>query len=104
VIVYAVCVIVLLALTTAVNDPLFAYPPHEWLLFIGMALGPGILGHTVLNWALAHVESSVVSVSLLAEPVGSTVLAVLLLGELPTEFTAIGGVMTLTGIIITSQR
>jgi len=104
VIVYAVCVIVLLALTTTVNDPLFAYPPHEWLLFIGMALGPGILGHTVLNWALAHVESSVVSVSLLAEPVGSTVLAVLLLGELPTEFTAIGGVMTLTGIIITSRR
>ncbi len=104
VIVYSVCVVVLLALTVAVNDPLVAYPPHEWILFFAMALGPGILGHTILNWALAHVESSVVSVSLLAEPVSSTMLAVLLLNELPTEFTAIGGVMTLTGIIITSQR
>ena len=104
VIVYAVCVVVLLALTTAVNDTLFAYPPYEWFLFILMALGPGILGHTVLNWALAHVESSVVSVSLLAEPVCSTVLAVVLLSELPTRFTAIGGAMTLIGIIITSRR
>ncbi len=85
-------------------DTLFAYPPYEWFLFILMALGPGILGHTVLNWALAHVESSVVSVSLLAEPVCSTVLAVVLLSELPTRFTAIGGAMTLIGIIITSRR
>jgi len=30
------------------------YPLREWLLFLAMALGPGILGHTVVNWALEH--------------------------------------------------
>ncbi len=58
------------------------YPPREWLLFLGMAVGPGVFGHTVINWALAHLESSVVSVSLLGEPVGSALLALLLLAEI----------------------
>lgn len=55
-----------------------------------MAVGPGLFGHTVVNWTLAHVESSVVSVSLLGEPVCSTLLALLLLGEVPTAATLLG--------------
>jgi drug/metabolite transporter (DMT)-like permease len=68
-----------------------------------MALGPGLFGHTVLNWALAHVESSVVSVSLLGEPVGSTLLAVVVLSELPTPATVLGGAVVLGGIYLTAS-
>ena len=71
--------------------------------FVGLAVGPGLLGHTVLNWALGHLESSVVSVSLLGEPIGATVLAAVLLGELPTRFTVIGGVVVLAGILLTTR-
>jgi drug/metabolite transporter (DMT)-like permease len=39
-----------------------------------------LLGHTLVNWALEHVESGLVSVSLVGEPVGSTILAALVLG------------------------
>lgn len=67
-----------------------------------MAIGPGVLGHTLINWALAHVESSVVSVSLLGEPVGSTLLALLLLGEVPEWVTVAGGVVVLAGIYVTT--
>ncbi|MDS0295481.1 DMT family transporter [Halogeometricum luteum] len=102
VLVYSVCVVVLLALVVATGTPVVDYPPHEWLLFLAMAVGPGVFGHTVLNWALAHVDSSVVSVSLLAEPIGSTVLAFVLLGEVPTELTVAGGVVVLVGIALTS--
>lgn len=102
VIVYSVCVVVLFILTVAVGEPLVDYPAHEWLLFLGMAVGPGIFGHTVLNWALAHVESSIVSVSLLAEPIGSTLLAFVLLSEVPTELTIFGGLIVLAGIALTS--
>jgi len=69
---------------------LVGYPPSEWLLFLAMAAGPGVFGHTVLNWALAHVESSVVSVSLLGEPLGSAILALILLAEVPTPLTVVG--------------
>jgi drug/metabolite transporter (DMT)-like permease len=110
-VVYGVCVLVLGGLTlfrhgtvafVAYPETGVVYPASEWLLFLGMAVGPGIFGHTVINWALAHVESSVVSVSLLGEPVGSTMLAVVLLNEVPTFVTLAGGAVVLTGIYVTT--
>jgi len=68
-----------------------------------MAAGPGVFGHTVINWALAHVESSVVSVSLLGEPVGSTILAMVLLAEFPSLVTLVGGSVVLAGVITTAR-
>jgi len=57
-----------------------------------------IFGHTVYNWALRYVEASVVSISLLGEPVGATILAFLFLNEAPSTLTLIGGFITLVGI------
>ncbi|MFD1512318.1 DMT family transporter [Halomarina rubra] len=102
-VVYAVCAVVLLGLVVGAGHPLGGYPREEWLLFAAMALGPGLFGHTVLNWALGHVESSVVSVSLLGEPVGSTLLAVVVLAEFPTAATVGGGAVVLAGIYLTAS-
>lgn len=101
-VVYTACAVVLFGIVLAQGVPLFDYPAREWLLFLGMAVGPGLLGHTVVNWALAHLESSVVSVSLLGEPVGATILALALLGEVPTETTILGGAIVLAGIYVTA--
>jgi len=110
-VVYSVCAVVLLGLSLVEVDAegavatvraLTAYPPREWLLFLGMAVGPGIFGHTVINWALKYVESSVVSVTLLGEPVGSTLLALALLSEVPDAFTVAGGAVVLAGIYVTA--
>ena len=102
-VVYTVCAASLLAFALGDGATVWlgAYPPREWLLFLAMAVGPGLLGHTVINWALEHVESSVVSVTLLGEPVGSAVLAVLLLGEVPGARTVAGGAVVLCGIYLT---
>lgn len=103
VVVYLACSAVLLVIAVGQGAPLVDYPRREWLLFLGMAIGPGIFGHTVINWALAHLESGVVSVSLLGEPVGSTLLALLLLpGEIPTPTTVVGGAVVLFGIYLTA--
>ncbi|MEF8799984.1 MAG: DMT family transporter [Halolamina sp.] len=103
VVVYVACTAVLLVIAVGQGAPLVDYRRREWLLFLGMAVGPGIFGHTVINWALAHVESGVVSVSLLGEPVGSTLLAMLLLpGEIPTPTTVVGGAVVLFGIYLTA--
>lgn len=99
---YSVCTVVLLGIVLAQGAPLAGYPAREWALFAGLALGPGLFGHTVINWALAHLRSSVVSVSLLGEPVGSTLLAFLLLSEAPTVFTVGGGAIVLAGIAVTA--
>ncbi len=102
-VVYTVCagMLLLFAVGDGATVWLGSYPPREWGLFLAMAVGPGLLGHTVINWALEHVESSVVSVTLLGEPVGSTLLAVVLLGEVPGLWTVVGGAVVLTGIYLT---
>jgi len=102
-VVYAVCTAVLGGFVVAAGHPLGGYPANEWLLFAAMALGPGVFGHTVINWALAHLESSVVSVSLLGEPVGSTVLALFLLAQVPGTATVLGGAVVLAGIYLTAS-
>jgi drug/metabolite transporter (DMT)-like permease len=103
VVVYAACTLALLALALAEGLPLLGYPRREWLLFLAMAVGPGLFGHTVLNWALGHLQSSVVSASLLGEPVGASLLALVLLGEVPTLATVGGGAVVLVGIAVTAR-
>jgi drug/metabolite transporter (DMT)-like permease len=102
VVVYSVCAVVLLGIVLAQGAPLTGYAGREWLLFAGLALGPGLFGHTVINWALAHLESSLVSVSLLGEPIGSTILALVVLSESPTAFAVGGGAIVLLGIAMTA--
>ena len=85
------------------GTPLAPYPPREYLLFLAIAVVPMIFGHTVYNWALRYVEAPVVSISLLGEPVGATLLAFLILGEAPTPGVLVGGLVTLLGIYVTAS-
>ena len=58
----------------ASND-LGAVHGTDWLLFGGMALGPGLLGHGLMAWAQRDVDVNVVALLGLASPVLSTLLA-----------------------------
>ena len=102
-VVYGVAAGCLLGFVVASGAPVSGYPAHEWLLFLAMAVGPGVFGHTVLNWALEHVGSSLVSVSLLGEPLGSALLAGLLLAEFPSVATVAGGAVVLIGVAATAR-
>lgn len=100
--VYSICTIFLLSYCLAASAPLHPLPAREYGLFLLMAIIPTIFGHTLYNWALKYVKAQVVSVSLLGEPIGASILAFMLIpGEIPTEFTFIGGALVLTGIYIT---
>jgi drug/metabolite transporter (DMT)-like permease len=83
---------------------LTGYASREYLLFFLIALVPMIFGHTLYNWALRYVPAPVVSVSLLGEPVGASVLAFFLLNEVPSRQVVLGGVVTLAGILLSSYR
>jgi drug/metabolite transporter (DMT)-like permease len=63
-----------------------------------------IFGHTVYNWALRYVTAPIVSISLLGEPVGASILAYVLLGEQPGGWVAAGGAVTLMGILVSAYR
>ncbi|OAQ52027.1 hypothetical protein HTG_13680 [Natrinema mahii] len=101
-VVYGVCAVALFALVGVQGHAYVGYPPREWGLFLALAVGPGLLGHTVSNWALAHLESVVVSVAWLGEPVGATLLALALLGEVPAPVTIAGGLVVIAGVAVTA--
>ncbi len=74
----------------------FSLPVYFWMFCL--AVIPQLLGHTSYNFALGYLPAAFVSVSVLAEPVGATLLAIVVLGELPTQLELIGGVIILAGI------
>lgn len=74
----------------------YAWPVYLWILLL--ALGPQLLGHTAFNWALAHLSTTFVSLSILGEPVGSAILAYFLFGETFAPVQLTGFIMLLVGI------
>ncbi|QLG47443.1 DMT family transporter [Natrinema halophilum] len=99
-VVYGVCAVMLMLVVVAQGHAFVGYPTREWLLFLGLAVGPGIVGHTVSNWVIERLESVVVSVAWLGEPVGATALAFVLLAEVPDPVTVVGGLAVVAGVAV----
>lgn len=104
--VYGACLVTLLVIAGVMRVPLAPQPPRELAIFAALAVGPMLLGHTGLNWALKYLPAYLVNVTALGEPVGATVLAALLPGirEIPPPLTIAGGVLVLAGILLALAR
>ena len=57
-------------------------------------------GHSLLNWSMKRLRTTVVTFSVLAEPVGTTLLALIILGEVPLKSEIAGGLIIMTGLAI----
>jgi drug/metabolite transporter (DMT)-like permease len=95
--------VVLALLALAAGHTFAGYNDHTYLLFALLALGPQLLGHTSFNYALKRVSPSLVALILLAEPVGSSALAYLVLDEVPSIALFIGAAVILTGIALATR-
>lgn len=102
--VYATAAATLGALALATGETLAITDPREHALFLALALGPMILGHTLLNWALRHVPAWAVSTTILAEPVASTALVFFALGERPPATALVGAAVVLAGVVAVARR
>jgi drug/metabolite transporter (DMT)-like permease len=102
--VYAVSAVVLAIGSFVVGTSLVGYNSGVVLMFFTIALIPMIFGHTLYNWALRWISAPVVSISLLGEPVGASILAILILGESPGPLALVGGVVTLLGILVCAYQ
>jgi drug/metabolite transporter (DMT)-like permease len=103
--VYGSCFVALLLLGALTGAPLAPQPRREILIFVALALGPMLLGHTGFNWALKHTPAFVVNLALLGEPVGATFIAAFLPGirEVPGLTTLVGGAIVLAGILLAAR-
>ena len=97
---YSSAALSLLAVALPSGVRMWGFSPETWFWLAAITLGPQLLGHTVLNWALEHFEASVVSGSILAEPVIAALLAWLVLSEEPNPATLLGSAVVLLGLFM----
>lgn len=102
-VVYAVAAVFLVATVFALAAPLVSISATAWLLVLALALGPQLLGHTAFNWSLKHFPATVVAVAILGEPIGSTILAWLMLGEHIGPIKLVGMALLLAGIVLAAR-
>jgi drug/metabolite transporter (DMT)-like permease len=95
-----------LALFAAVGGiPLGGYRLQTWLAFVALALVPTIGGHGLVNRSLRVLSAPTVGLFLLGEPVGASILAWLLFGEVPGPWTLVGGAIVLSALaLVLSKR
>jgi drug/metabolite transporter (DMT)-like permease len=102
--VYAMAAIVMLVILFVAHESLLGYSSQTYLWLLLIAVFPQLIGHSTYNWALRYLPVALVSVTTLGEPIGSSILAFLILGEMPAAAQIFGGVLILAGIYITSRK
>jgi len=86
------------------REPIFSYSAETYLWLFALGLIPQLLGHTIFNWSLKYISAAYVSLSLLGEPIGTILLAMIFLRESPTLLESIGAIIILAGIVVSSIR
>ncbi|OCA81418.1 DMT family transporter [Pseudobacillus wudalianchiensis] len=99
-IVYFNCTIVLFFYVLFKQEAFYPYPAKEWLYFFLLAVLSNLLGHTLFNWAIKYISTSAVSMAILLEPIGASILAWWLLREKLMTAQIVGGAIVLAGLLL----
>jgi drug/metabolite transporter (DMT)-like permease len=100
---YGMGAIALVAIMAVAGETPLGYPPVTYLWLVLLALVPQLVGHTVINWALRYLSAAFVAITMLGEPIGATILALVLLGETPSVVKVFGAILILLGIYLAAR-
>ncbi|GAB4453954.1 MAG: DMT family transporter [Anaerolineales bacterium] len=93
----------LFAANRLLGNPLSGFDTKTWIVFLATALVSQLIGYMALAYALGHLPASIVAPTMVLQPVVTTLLAIPLLGEIPTLWQGIGGTVALIGIYLVNQ-
>lgn len=97
---YGSAAVLVLLICGVTQTPLIGFADKTIGFLVLLGLIPQLLGHSTFNWALKHVPATHVSILILGEPVGSGLLALFLLNEIPSRLNLIGAALILIGIYL----
>lgn len=97
---YAVCALLLGAVCLVAGVPLAGFPPTAWLAILGLTVGAQLLGHSMFMYALRRISATTVSILVLLEVPGATLLAWLWLGQAPRPAALAGLALLLVGVAV----
>ncbi|HSR20082.1 MAG TPA: DMT family transporter [Anaerolineales bacterium] len=101
--VYGCAACVLLSAAILSGAPIMSLSAQTYLWIALLALVPQLVGHSTYNWALRYLPAAVVAVTTLGEPIGSAMLAFIILNERPAAFVLAGAVLILAGIYLAAR-
>ncbi len=102
--VYSSAAIVLLVMAWAMGVPLLGYSWQAYTLVVLLAAGPQLIGHSSYNWALKYLSATVITITILAEPIGASLLAIPILSQVPEPLKLFGGALILVGIYLAARE
>jgi drug/metabolite transporter (DMT)-like permease len=102
--VYGMSAFALLLIMFFAGQSPFGYPLRAYGWIFLLAAFPQLIGHSTYNWVLRYIPATLVAIITLVEPIGSAVLAYLILKEVPTNGVLLGGVLILAGIYVATRQ
>lgn len=102
-IMYTTAAIILFAAVFVTGNKFTGYTFQSYLFIVLLGIGPQLIGHTSFNWALKYISAPVVAMTILGEPIGTTILAWLILKQSPSATELIGGVIICIGIYLAAS-
>ncbi len=103
-IVYGMAGMLISTITLGSGQAMTGFSPITYLWLLLLAVGPQLIGHSTVNWALGFLPAAFVAITMLGEPIGSILLAYLLLHERPSPMKIVGAILILGGIIMASRQ
>jgi len=101
--VYGVAAVaLLLAALLSEGMPMTGFGVGNWLIFVALAAGPMMIGHTGVNYALRYLPAYVANLVVLGEPIGATLIAWALpaIAERPSPQLLVGGILIGGGVLL----
>ena len=80
---YGMAALLLVIICLLFREPLTGFSLQDWVLILALTLGAQLLGHTLINKVLATTSATVVSLAILFEMPGATIIAAIALGQFP---------------------
>lgn len=105
-VVYGTCAATLLVACLVSGQALTGYPLGQWALLVLVTATAQLMGHSVFNHLLATTSPVLVSLALLLEVPGASLLAAALLGQVPPPAAVVGLLVILAGtaLVIVGNR
>ncbi len=93
----------LLIFDVATGQSLWGFSAHAWVMLLLLGLTSQVAGWLAINYALGHLPASIVSPTLLGQPVLTALFAVPLLAQALDGSQIVGGLVALAGIYLVNR-
>ncbi|PIE80553.1 MAG: EamA family transporter [Chloroflexi bacterium] len=93
----SMCLVLVIWLT---GNSMLGYSPQVYLLFLALGVVPQLMGHSSFNYALGYLPAASVGITIFAEPITASIMALILFGEQPAMMVVLGSVIVLVGVLV----